>query len=219
MLETNKIYLGDCLNIMEKIDDNSIDLIVTDPPYRLISGGDSKNRNSPKSGKLIKNGKLFKHNNINFIDWLPQCYRILKDKTHIYVMCNDRNMQDLLNALEKSKFKLVNILIWKKNNCTPNKFYMKNCEFIVMARKGGERWINNKGTKQCLEINNIRNKKHPSQKPIELMEILITNSSNEGEIVLDMFSGYGTTCISAKSLNRKYIGIEKDEDFYNIIPL
>ncbi len=81
----------------------------------------------------------------------------------------------------------VRQLIWKKNNCTPNKFYMKNCEFVVMARKGGERWINNKGTKQCIEIDNIRGKNHPTEKPIELMEILIKNSSLENELVLDLF--------------------------------
>ena len=121
-----------------------------------------------------------------------------------------------MDACVESGFQLVNILIWKKNNVTPNKFYMKNCEFILLYRKGGQRWINDMGTKHLLEIDNIRNKKHPTEKPIELMETFILNSSKEGESVLDPFMGAGSTALAAKENNRQYIGFELDKDYYNI---
>ena len=93
---------------------------------------------------------------------------------------------------------------------------MKNCEFILLYRKGGQRWINDMGTKHLLEIDNIRNKNHPTEKPIELMETFILNSSQVGETVLDPFMGAGTTALAAKENNRQYIGFELDEDYHKI---
>ena len=206
---------------MKRISDESIDLVVTDPPYKIIGGGDSKSRYATSgmlnrsSGNVI-NGKLFNHNDTSFSTWVPEIYRVLKEATHFYVMVNDKNMHELMNACVESGFQLVNILIWKKNNVTPNKFYMKNCEFILLYRKGGQRWINDMGTKHLLEIDNIRNKKHPTEKPIELMETFILNSSQVGETVLDPFMGAGSTALAAKENNRQYIGFELDEGYYNI---
>jgi len=227
-----KLYNGDCLDVMEGIEDKSIDLVVTDPPYKIIAGGCRiANNGKEPSGILnkrydnkradwveeVRNGTMFKHNKINFKDWLPDIFRILKDGTHFYVMVNDRNMQEMLNEATKIGFKVVNILIWKKNNCTPNKYYMKNTEFILLFRKGKARSINNMGTKQCLEVDNIiGNKTHPTEKPVELMEILINNSSNEDEIVLDLFMGSGSTGVACKNINRNFIGIELDENYFNI---
>ena len=223
--ELNTIYYADCLEIMKEIPDSSVDCLVTDPPYRLIAGGDSNNK---FGGRLVggmlnrkqvnsRSGKLFSENDIQFDDWLPIVYRIMKPKTHSYIMVNDRNMQELLNISEKCGFKLVNILVWKKNNATPNKFYMKNIEFIVMLRKGGERWIKYMDSKQCIEIENIiGNKMHPTEKPVRLMEYLIENSTDVGDTVLDPFMGSGTTAISCININRNYMGMEKDEEYYKL---
>jgi site-specific DNA-methyltransferase (adenine-specific) len=123
----------------------------------------------------------------------------------------------MLNVCTDNKFKLVNILVWKKDNCTPNKYYMKNTEFILLFRKGSARNINNMGSKQCIEIKNIiGNKIHPTEKPLDLMKIFIENSSNENDTVLDPFVGSGTTPTAAINTNRKYIGFELDEKYYNI---
>ena len=221
MVKLNTIYNEDCLVGMKRISDESIDLVVTDPPYKIIGGGDSKSRYATSgmlnrsSGNVI-NGKLFNHNDTSFSTWVPEIYRVLKEATHFYVMVNDKNMHELMDACVESGFQLVNILIWKKNNVTPNKFYMKNCEFILLYRKGGPRWINEMGTKHLLEIDNIRNKNHPTEKPIELMETFILNSSQVGETVLDPFMGAGSTALAAKENNRQYIGFELDEGYYNI---
>ena len=220
MLELNKIYLGDCLEVMKDISDNSIDLVITDSPYKLVAGG----KTSGNMGGIIapnkltsQNGKMFKENDVSFGEWLPSVYRVLKEGTHFYSMVNDRNMNEMLNESKKVGFKLLNILTWKKNNCTPNKYYMKNLEFIVLLRKGRAKNINNMGNKQCIEVSNIiGNKKHPSEKPIELMEKFILNSSDKNDIVLDLFIGSGTTAIACVNTDRNYIGIEKDEQYFNV---
>lgn len=86
-----------------------------------------------------------------------------------------------------------------------------------MLRKGGAKNIHNKGTSNILKVPNIiGNKKHPSEKPAELLEIMINNSTNEGEVVLDMFMGSGSTGVAAKNLNRRFIGIELDLDYFAI---
>ena len=165
----------------------------------------------------VRAGKMFDNNNIKFSEWLPDLYRVLKQDTHCYIMINARNLSKLQTEAEKVGFKFQQLLVWVKNNSTPNKFYLNNAEFILMLRKGKERWINEMGTKNVLSVDNIiGNKIHPTEKPVSLMEILIRNSSNENEIVLDPFCGCGSTLIAAKNLNRQFIGIEIDEKYYNI---
>lgn len=222
------IRFGDCIDIFKKIDDNSIDLVVTDCPYKIVQGGCSNiprkdepsgifDRRNTFTQKNAKNGKLFNFNDINFSEWLPDIYRVLKNNTHCYIMINGRNLKELQICAEKVGFKFQNLLVWKKNNITPNRYYLNNCEFILMLRKGKARNINNLGTKSILEIPNIiGNKKHPTEKPVELMKILIENSSNENDIVLDPFMGVGTTGIACKELKRDFIGIEIDKEYFNI---
>lgn len=232
MKKITKLINNCCLIELAKIEDESIDLVVTDPPYKIISGGCRiKDLGDEPSGILthrqnnkrldwiddVRTGKMFKENEIKFSLWIPEMFRVLKNGTHFYVMVNDRNVQEMLNVCSENKFKLVNILIWKKNNCTPNRWYMKNAEFILMFRKGKARNINNLGSKTCIEVNNIIGKKsHPTEKPIELLSILIDNSSNVGEIVLDPFMGTGSTALACKKLKRNFIVIEKDKKYYDI---
>jgi site-specific DNA-methyltransferase (adenine-specific) len=232
LLDNNNIYNIDCLDGMKMLGDETIDLVVTDPPYRIISGGCRINEHSDDPGGIlnrrkksnkdmsvenIRQGKMFKEADISFSDWVPEIYRVLKKGTHFYVMVNDRNLREMMNVCVGAGFKEVNLLAWKKNNCTPNKFYMKNMEYILMFRKGRARNINNMGSKQCIEVPNIIGKKtHPTEKPIELSEILINNSSNVGEVVFDPFMGTGSVAIAAKKNDRKYLGFELDQDYYNI---
>jgi len=153
-----------------------------------------------------------------FSEWLPECYRVLKNGTHAYFMVNSTNLTEMLVEVEKAGFKVHNILIWKKNNCTPSQFYMKNCEYIIFCRKGKAKYINNMGgSKTVHDFNNIiGNKVHPTEKPVELMCIYVENSSNENDLVLDPFMGSGSTGIACLKLNRKFIGIEIDENYFDI---
>lgn len=164
-----------------------------------------------------RQGKLFKHNDIKFEDWLPEVYRVLKQDTHCYIMINPRNLAELQTKAEKVGFKFQQIIIWAKNNSTPNRYYLNSYEMILMLRKGKAKNINNMGTKNILQINNIiGKKKHPTEKPVELMEILIENSTGGGELVLDPFMGAGSTGVACKNLGRNFIGMEIDEKYFKI---
>jgi site-specific DNA-methyltransferase (adenine-specific) len=239
-----KLYNGDCMEVMKDIPSESVDLIVTDCPYKIISGGitieerkdeisgifqkRAKSDGTNCSNKWLKkdenaiisaakNGTMFTHNNITFKEWLPEIYRVLKNKAHCYIMINSRNLKNLQVEAEKVGFKFQNLLIWDKGNVTPNQYYMGGYELILMLRKGGAKPINNMGTSNIIKIPNIIGKKqHPTEKPIKLMEILIENSSNEGDVVLDPFIGSGSTGVAAVNLNRNFIGIELDEGYFNI---
>ena len=216
------LIFDDCLNALRNIPDESIDLVVTDPPYLMNhTSGSSTNASKQEQwqGNLKAADKTANMSNfIKFSQWLPVIYKKLKSSSHCYIFCNDKNVQDVLNESTKTGFKLHNILIWKKNNCTPNRWYMKNVEFIIFLHKGKSFPIANLGDPQCLEINNIngKNKLHPTQKPVELLSILIKNSSKVGDIVLDPFMGSGSTGMACKELNRDFIGIELDEKYFNI---
>ena len=219
---------GDCLEIMKDIPDNSIDLVVTDCPYHIVSGGCTNiprkdepsgifNRRNTFTQKNAKSGKLFDNNDIKFKDWLPDIYRVLKDGTHCYIMINARNLKELQQEAENVGFKFQNIIIWNKGNSTPNRYYLNAYEMILMLRKGKAKNINNMGCKNIVDIKNIRgNKLHPTEKPVELNELFIKNSSEQGDTILDPFMGVGSCGLACKNTNRNFIGIELDEKYFNI---
>ena len=222
------LHNEDCLKTLKYIPNESIDLIVTDCPYRIVQGGCTNiprkdepsgifNRRNTFTQANAKSGKLFDNNDIEFKDWLPDVYRVLKDDTHCYIMINARNLKDLQQAAEDVGFKFQNILIWNKGNATPNRYYLNAYEMILMLRKGKAKNINNMGCKNIIDIKNIRGGKlHPTEKPVELMKILIENSSNENDIVLDPFMGTGSTGMACKELNRNFRGIEIDKKYFDV---
>lgn len=213
----NIVHLESCLDTMKRMPDASVDLIVTDCPYKIVAGGitvgwQKKGENQVPSA--VKQGKMFAHNDIKFHEWLPECYRILKPSTHCYVMINGRNLKDLQTDSENAGFVYQNLLVWKKNNATPNKFYRQNGEFILMLSKRPARSINNLGNQTVFEIPNyLGNKYHPSEKPVELMKKLITESSNVNDVVYDPFCGSGAVPKACIELDRQWIGSEIDNEY------
>lgn len=148
---------------------------------------------------------------------MPELYRVLKNGTHCYIMINPRNLKDLWQAAEDVGFIFQQLIVWDKGNQTPNKFYMNAYELILMLRKGKARNINNMGMKNIINIPNIqRTKLHPTEKPEQLMRILIENSSEQHDVVLDPFMGVGGCGIACKILHREFIGIEIDEKYFAI---
>ncbi|MGU8921429.1 DNA-methyltransferase [Clostridium perfringens] len=207
------------IEYLKEMKECSVDLIVTDPPYKTITGGNSDGANSKRpQGMLDGNRKLFKHQKLKISDWMGDIYRVLKEGSHCYIMTNSLNMEEMLSESRKAGFKLHNILVWEKNNCTPSQFYMKNCEYTLFLRKGKAKWINDiGGSKTVHKYNNIIGKKtHPCEKPVELMEFYIKNSSNEGDVVLDPFMGTGSVGVACLNTNRKFIGIELDDKYFDI---
>lgn len=203
-----ELYNDDCMKVLKTMKDQSVDLVVTDCPYHIVSGGcrsnDGKNiggifaNTKIASGCLdiyssnIETGAIFDYNDIEFSEWLPEVYRVLKDGTHCYIMINARNLKDLWVEAEKVGFVFQNILVWDKGNVTPNKWYMNAYELILMLRKGKAKNINNMGTSNIIRVPNIvRTKAHPTEKPYQLIQVLIENSTQEGEVCLDPFMGVG----------------------------
>jgi len=213
-----RLINGDCLEEMDKLIKQGIkvDAIITDPPYKTTSRGSSGGTGGMLKDKINKDGMVFKYNTITFKEWLPKCYEILEDNGHAYFMCNNKNLKEMLIEVEDANFKIFKTLIWAKNTAITNMYYMDSHEYIIFARKGKAKKINNCGTKSVLKFDNPRNKLHPTEKPVELIETLINNSTNENDTILDCFMGSGSTGVACNNTNRNFIGIELDKDYYNI---
>lgn len=213
---------GDCLDLMKNIPDKSIDLIVTDPPYHTTSRGCSGTSGGMLKKKINKQGKVFNFNNIDCENYAPEFFRILKDGSHCYVMTNHINLIKMLNTFTSVGFHFIKSLIWDKGNKIMGLYYMSQFEYILFFRKGKGKKINHCGTSDILQILNKKTKDkngnnlHDTEKPIELMKILIENSSNENDVILDAFMGIGGTGIACVNTNRNFIGIELDETYFNI---
>jgi site-specific DNA-methyltransferase (adenine-specific) len=228
------LYLGDCIEVMKELERNKVDLIFADPPYFLSNDGQSI-----RSGKVVSvnKGDWDKKENYDNVDsftysWLKECHRILKYDGTIWVSGTHHNIFDIEKNMKKIGFKIINIVIWHKSDPPPliykNKFRF-SYEFIIWAKKGGNHYfnydemysVNNQEMEDvwlmdAVQMSEKKHGYHPTQKPEKLLERIIKATSKEGDIVLDPFLGSGTTCFVAKKLNRKYIGIEKEEKYFNI---
>ena len=217
-----RLINGDAIEFMKTLEDESVDLIVTDPPYKVTSRGNAGNSGGMMQTKLSMQGKIFKHNDIKPIEYIPEFYRLLKNGSHCYIMTNHINLQEMLNTATECGFHFIKSLIWNKGNKIMGQFYMSQFEYILLFRKGKGKKINKCGTADILNVPNKKTKGkdgkniHDTEKPVELMKVLIENSSQEGELVLDPFLGVGAVGIACKELGRDYIGVELDENYYNI---
>lgn len=216
------LYQGDCLEEMSKIPDGSINLIVTDPPYRTTVRGNESHTGGMFKKKINQKGMVFSCNNILPEEYAKHFYRVLADGGHCYVMSNQKTLANMLNAFIDCGFKFVRSIIWDKGNKVTGTFYMSQYEHILFFYKVKGIQINNCGTSDILKIPNKKTKGrngeniHDAEKPVALMEVLVENSSKTGETVLDPFMGSGTTGIACVNTNRRFIGIELDEKYYNL---
>ena len=204
------------LDLMRSMLPDSIDCIITDPPYATISGGINRAEGYGLAQSVIgsNDGKIFKHNDTPASEYMPELYRVLRDGGHCYVMTNVLNLRDMLNIAHSVGFGLHNVLIWQKNTGTPNRWYMKFAEYTLFLRKGPARTINHPGSSNIYSARNPRDKAHPTEKPVELMEHYILNSTEPGETVFDPFAGSGSTLVAAARTGRKWIGCEIDPAYY-----
>lgn len=208
--EKSKIIQGDSLDKMKYIPNGSIDLIVTDPPYKMTKQGNSCRPNYMKSGM---GENLFDGELPNTKEWMKLCFDKLKDDAHFYVFTNINSLHEYLDVAKECGFKLHNIISMIKDTKMPNRWYLKYTEFVLFFRKGKAFSINDMTSRdyEFVETPTLKNGKiHISQKPLSFIEKLITNSSNEGEICLDLFSGSGTLAEACINTNRDFIIIEKN---------
>lgn len=208
------LKLCDARDGLAALDQESVDLIVSDVAYRTISGG-NKYHNAPRGMLSANDGKGgFKNNNIHISEYAHLLFRVLKDPAHCYIFSNLKNLFDVRDHMLAAGFKLHNILIWKKNTANPNRWFMQDKEYILFFRRGLAFPINDMSVKSVIEVNNIvGNRRHPSEKPVELMRVLIAASSQVGDVVLDPMMGSGTTGVAAITLARQFIGFDNDPEY------
>jgi len=204
-----KLIQGDCLEVMKGIEDGSVDMVLTDPPY----GMSFRSNYRKKKYRGIKSDTT--------LDWLDifvsECFRVAKNNTAHYVFCSFHNIDKFKRAFE-NQFKVKNILIWEKNNTSMGDLagdFAPKYEMILFLHKG-RRTINGKRDANILKFSKTGNNYHPTQKPVDMCEYLLAKFSDVGNTVLDPFMGSGTTGVACKNLNRDFIGIELDKTYFNI---
>ena len=198
----------DCMEGMKELPDGSVDLIVTDPPYEFchLGGGSFGNQHREYHAELKDITAGIKN------DVLEEMLRVMKTP-NIYIWCNKKQIRQYLDFFEDAGCN-SDILCWHKTNPIPmnNNTYLPDTEYCLFFRKNmplygnyhtkSKYWVTsvNKGDKEKWE--------HPTIKPLDIIELLVTNSSQEGAVVLDPYMGSGTTGVACKRLGREFIGFD-----------
>ena len=211
-MKLNTVICGNCLDIMRGMEDNSVDLVLTDPPYGI------------NYTRHIKETRHTKIENDNDLDWLPvfikQTARILKPSGNLYVFCSWHNV-DIFKVEISKFFSVRNMLVWDKGGqgmgdlkttygCVYELCFFANTNTFELNGKRDSDVVRFNSTHRTGNIY------HPTQKPTSLMGFLIEKSSKPNDIVLDPFLGSGTTAVACKELGRNYIGIEISPEYCKI---
>ncbi|TFF92895.1 MAG: site-specific DNA-methyltransferase [Promethearchaeota archaeon] len=239
------LYLGDVFKILKSFDDQRFDLIFADPPYFLSNDGitcKSGKMTSVNKGKWDKSQGFTQ--DVEFTtEWLKQCRRVLKEDGSIFISGTLHIIYKIGYLLEKLGYDIINDIVWFKPNAPPNlscKYFTHSHEIILWARKTEEskhtfnyesmKYWNNPKDKLKNKDKQMRSVwsipllsksekefgKHPTQKPIEVLNRIIAAASNEGDWVLDPFVGSGTTGLVANVLKRKFIGIDINQKYLDL---
>jgi len=228
----------DSMKVLSNIKSNSIDMIFADPPYFLSGGGitcvggEMKSVNKAKWDEKLSTKEKHKFNKL----WIRKCKRVLKDNGTIWISGTMHNIYSIGMALEEEGFKIINNITWRKTNPPPNiscRAFTHSTETVLWAKK------NIKKAKHLFNYNDMKEEndgkqmkdvwdssltkpsekkhgKHPTQKPLFLLERIIKASTQEEDVILDPFNGSGTTGIVALSMGRKYIGIDTEKEYLDI---
>ncbi len=221
-----RLYNGDAYKIVSNLVEKSIqvDHIITDPPYNISQKNNFQTMNSAKR-QGVDFGEWDK--GFDLYSWIGKYGELIRAGGSFIIFTSYRFISYIVDELEKNKFIVKDIIKWKKTNPMPrniNRRYVQDTEFAVWAVKPKEKWVFNKPE----DVSYLRAEfvtptvagnertKHPTQKSIKLMSDIIKIHTNQGELVLDPFMGSGTTGVAAIENGRRFIGIELEEEYYNI---
>ena len=231
------LYHGDCLDLLPQIADNSVNTIFADPPYFLSNGGISC-----QSGRMVcvdkgdwDKGGTPEHIQEFNMHWLSLCRSKLKDDGTIWISGTYHNIFSVATCLTELGYKILNVITWQKSDPPPNlscRYFNFSTEYIIWARKytkkphkfNYEVMKQLNGDKQMTDVWRIPAVgrwektcgKHPTQKPLRLLYRIILASTDEGDVVLDPFTGSSTTGIAANLLGRDFIGIDQELSFLEL---
>lgn len=236
IINLNTIVCGDAIELLKAVETESIDAVITDPPYGIAKKnplfGNSHGKVKTISSKwdLFKTIQAFQ----SFTEeWLVHCHRVLKPNGSIAVWGDRRNIFYVQPLIEKLFPKFIDMLTWIKRDAPPNitqRGLAASTEFCLIYCKSETKWTfngkdlkkynNGKQARNYLDIQRtmsaFERMGHPTQKKIETQQFLVEMLSNKNELVLDPFIGSGTTAIAAINTERNFIGFEKDKKYFNI---
>ena len=222
----------DCIIGMKELKENSVDLILTDPPFRIAMDKEADEKVKRWRGGDIITSEWDKFESKEEFDnfnkaWLSEAYRVLRPKGWCCVFNHWRNIPDFVKLAESLGFRYANLFTWFKPNAALS-FpigLVQSCEYVIVLYKeskeqGFTKFINNHCImRDCLVHNAITPKEkeeasgHPTVKPKDILMKFITQFTKEGDMVLDCFSGSGSTAVACQLLNRNFIGFELDENY------
>lgn len=217
-MQNIQLLHGDCLGLMKDIPDGSIDLVVTDPPYQIETSGAGIYKQADK--QYIKELNTMKDGFSEEV--LEQLCRVMK-RINVYLFCSQKQIIPLLEYFVKKRKCNWNLLCWHKTNPVPacgNK-YLTDTEFILFFREKGVKVYGEYSTKFTYYLTPLNQKEkkkygHPTVKPLNIIQNLIINSSQEGQTVLDCFMGSGSTGVACVNTGRRFIGMEKEQKYFDI---
>lgn len=229
--ERAQVANGDCLKCIKELPDNSVDLILTDPPYNL--GLFMHKRGTNIRGMRNNHFAYSGWDNMEFEKWclmmnklFQECNRVLKKKGALIMFMSIIKVETIIDLATKSGFYYKTVGIWHKTNPMPrnmNLHFINSTEsWLYFINEGATGTFNNgnKPIHDFIETSTISTSEHrlgnhPTQKPKELLKIFVELLTNKGETILDPFMGSGSTGVVSELLDRKFIGFELNEEYFN----
>ena len=212
------------LEFLSDIPDNSVDLVLTDPPYEISRPTGfikSQGENTIERFKMSYEFGEWDERATNLAPFVSEFYRVLRPSGTMIMFYDLWKLTNLADIMQSAKFKQLRMIEWVKTNPVPINSqlnYLTNCREIALTGvKKSKPTFHSKYDKGIYEfpIYHAKDRFHPTQKSLPLFEALITKHSNEGDLVLDCFAGSATTAVAAQNTNRSFMGCEIDEEYYN----
>ncbi|MBE3654818.1 DNA-methyltransferase [Vibrio navarrensis] len=202
-----QVFKEDAVEWLSTLADASVDLVITDPPYESLEKHRKIGTTTRlKVSKASSNQWFQIFPNERFESLLQEVYRVLTKNSHFYLFCDQETMFVIKPIAEKVGFKFWKPIVWDKVTIGMGYHYRARHEYILFFEKG-KRKLNDLGVPDILQSKRVY-RGYPTEKPVDLLEVLISQSSTEDELVMDPFFGSGSTLVAAKKLNRNYIGCD-----------